>query len=708
MQLLKSSNILLAAAANPKVSAMPMIREAADVEGTLNEALEVKILPHSYLIRVAMTSSYAPEASSIVNAVTQAFLDADAEWSDGMTRQQIANLTSYQKDLQAQVDAKRKAWTDLAAKANVVATTTPATATPAPADAPADAAQKAREAMTLDEYQKNKDQLLKTDFELTEADAWPNTLKARLVGPAHGPITREEEGAIEMSLRSDKEILTSRAKIVAAQHKVDNVGKVVRSAADPALRNALATLEAEKAQYRKIEAAKKEEMRSRILASRDHPEASGRPGSAAQSDPLQDAADRVASLKTFRASLEARLEKAEVANREDATDAVKVSLIQSDLKQLEEMMLAVSHRLEQLRFESRGQGRVSRVSEARPSNKPISDKRTKLMLLAPVALLGMLAGAFTLVEILSGRVTSTDALSARITAEVFAVPALAVDRRALNAPAAPGGVDHGLETFSNRIDHLRVAILGEADPGGPGRCIVITSATGGEGKTTLAAQFAARCADSGMRTLLIDADLRRAGLGRLLDVPEGLGLADVLKGEAEAEDVLVDLGWSGGCRFLSAGNPAKNPGRLIQGARFGEMIDRLRRAFDVILIDTSPVLPVPDALILGKKADGVILAARYDESRMPQVEHASRLVTSAGIPVLGVVLNGMRGGSMPYPDDVYHYQSTAHAAGLVSRAGAAAPAPIAEPPTTPRPRPRPRRGPPERPATTAPPASKAQ
>ena len=172
--------------------------------------------------------------------------------------------------------------------------------------------------------------------------------------------------------------------------------------------------------------------------------------------------------------------------------------------------------------------------------------------------------------------------------------------------------------------------------------MLITSAVGGEGKTTLAAQLAVRCAEAGASTVLIDADLRHATLGRLFEVPDCPGLSDVLRGDAKLEDALVPISQVGGCQLLPAGSPEANPNRILRGKAFAPMLEQLRRSFDVVIIDTSPVLPVPDALILGRLADGAVLATRHDQSRFPAVERANGLLAGAGIPVLGVVVNGAR------------------------------------------------------------------
>ena len=84
--------------------------------------------------------------------------------------------------------------------------------------------------------------------------------------------------------------------------------------------------------------------------------------------------------------------------------------------------------------------------------------------------------------------------------------------------------------------------------------------------------------------------------------------------------------------LLPAGTPIEDTSRVLQSPKFGHMIGKLRQVYDLIIIDSPPVLPVPDALILGRWADGAVIAVRYDISRFPQVERARRQLDNAGIP----------------------------------------------------------------------------
>src|SRR5262249_19300882 len=256
--------------------------------------------------------------------------------------------------------------------------------------------------------------------------------------------------------------------------------------------------------------------------------------------------------------------------------------------------------LDQLKFEAKREFfRVTLVDVASVPKIPSNSKMYKYMAAAPVGILFLVLGFFMLLEIKAERVFDPDALSTRVRSEVYALPPLPTPRsiRKLNGPAA----DDQIEQFIQRLDHLRFGVCGNSVELGKGRCVLITSAVGGEGKTTLAAPLAGRCGNAGLSTLLIDADRRRAALCMLLDVPEGPGLSDVLKEQATIEDVVIPV--QGGTFYLlPAGEPIKDTSRVLQSRAFGSMITQLRRLYDLIIIDAPPVLPVPDALILGRWA----------------------------------------------------------------------------------------------------------
>jgi Mrp family chromosome partitioning ATPase len=97
-----------------------------------------------------------------------------------------------------------------------------------------------------------------------------------------------------------------------------------------------------------------------------------------------------------------------------------------------------------------------------------------------------------------------------------------------------------------------------------------------------------------------------------------------------------------GFHFLPAGTPGRDPSWLLKNQRVGQLLAKYRQSFDLIVIDTPPVLPVPDALTIGRWTDGAVLAARFDVSRFSLMERARKRVNSANIPLLKVVINGVR------------------------------------------------------------------
>jgi succinoglycan biosynthesis transport protein ExoP len=434
-----------------------------------------------------------------------------------------------------------------------------------------------------------------------------------------------------------------------ARDKRDQVGRVARLPGDPAERKAHEKLQALADKYDRLWDQKSRQIREELLASL------GSGGLSA--DAVRDhriALARVGSLKIKQAALQQTFNQLELTTKSQSRDEVDIALVLDKRESLKAMQEAVNRRLEQLKFESKGDERITLFDRATPPGRPITDNRIKYLAMTPVGVLGTVLGLIVLLEIRSARVADPDVLSSRIRQEVFAIAPLPEIR------AGEDGTDEKSEQrlarFVQSLDHLRVALC-EGGLAGEGRCVMITSATGGEGKTTLAAHLAARCANARTSTLLIDADLRRASLGRLLDVTAGPGLGDVLAGDVSFDDAKITI-QAGGFHFLSAGISGRDPSQVLKSARLSELLGRLRQVYDLVIIDTPPVLPVADALIVGRWADGAVMAARFDASRLPLVERANRQLATAGIPVLGVVVNGVKGQQAAYGNYAYSYNYT--------------------------------------------------
>jgi polysaccharide biosynthesis transport protein len=173
------------------------------------------------------------------------------------------------------------------------------------------------------------------------------------------------------------------------------------------------------------------------------------------------------------------------------------------------------------------------------------------------------------------------------------------------------------------------------------RTIMITSAVGGEAKTSLAGHLAVSMARSGRKTLLIDGDLRNPAVYRLFDVAPAPGLSELLRSEAQLADVLRPTGVPG-LEVLTAGNYNAVTLARLAGDDLGGILAQLKESFDFILFDSSPVLPVTDSLLLARHVDGVVFSVLQNVSTLPAVDEAYQCLASLNVVLLGAVVSGAR------------------------------------------------------------------
>ncbi|HUY37284.1 MAG TPA: polysaccharide biosynthesis tyrosine autokinase [Candidatus Binataceae bacterium] len=195
---------------------------------------------------------------------------------------------------------------------------------------------------------------------------------------------------------------------------------------------------------------------------------------------------------------------------------------------------------------------------------------------------------------------------------------------------------------------IRTAILLSRAAEAP-KTLLVASGAKAEGKTVTAVNIAMAFAQMGGRVLLIDADLRRARCHEVLGVHNLVGLTEVLVGQKQASEVIRPIG-NGGLSFMSAGSVPPNPTELLASRRMQEVLEELAASYDSVLIDSPPVMPVSDSVVLSRLVDGVVIVVG---PRTPKqlVRHACSRLGQVGARILGVVLNQV---NMKSPD-YYHY-----------------------------------------------------
>lgn len=279
-------------------------------------------------------------------------------------------------------------------------------------------------------------------------------------------------------------------------------------------------------------------------------------------------------------------------------------------------------------------------------------------------LLGLAGGiglAF-LMDTLDSTIRSLEEITA-----VSALPALGTIPRSLASSRkkgfllySPDTAEHQSSTFVTCADPhsqaaesyraLRTSILLSASSAPP-KILLVTSAMQEEGKTTISANSAIVLAQKGSRVLLIDADLRRPGLGQMLGLHSYAGLSTILSGVDAEPQFITPIPDVPTLTVLPAGPIPPNPAELLSSDAMKSWLMRWRIEFDYVVIDSPPCLSVTDAVVLSVEADKVILVARSGQTTKAGLRRASELLQHVNANVMGVVLNCLDSKS----DDYYTY-----------------------------------------------------
>lgn len=187
-----------------------------------------------------------------------------------------------------------------------------------------------------------------------------------------------------------------------------------------------------------------------------------------------------------------------------------------------------------------------------------------------------------------------------------------------------------LRSFAANLNFLRV---------GEGlRSLVVTSAMPAESKSSVVAGLGLALAESSKTVLIIDADLRSPSLASLTQLDGSIGLTNVLIGELALMEAAQDWGIDG-LKVLTAGSAPPNPGQLLASDAMSSLLESARQRFDIVIVDSAPLLSVTDAKWLGKMTDGALLVVKHDKTTARAFEKVISALDAATVPILGVVIS---------------------------------------------------------------------
>jgi succinoglycan biosynthesis transport protein ExoP len=277
--------------------------------------------------------------------------------------------------------------------------------------------------------------------------------------------------------------------------------------------------------------------------------------------------------------------------------------------------------------------RLSVVSGPAVGSSPVSPRTTLNVALGAAIglLLGLLLAALR--EVLDVSIRTSEALQEFGGAPV--IGAINFDSAAKKAPLIVGDQVHSVRAEAFRQLRTNVRFLDAADPV---EVIAVTSSVTGEGKSTTASNLALVFAETGVKVVLVDADLRRSKVADYLGIEPLIGLTDVLVGRCDLDDALQAWG-SDNIVALPSGSTPPNPSGLLGSPAMHELVAELRRRFDIVILDTPPVVPVTDATVVATYVDGVMVVFRHGKTRRAHLATSLRLLRGVNARVLGFVLN---------------------------------------------------------------------
>jgi capsular exopolysaccharide synthesis family protein len=273
------------------------------------------------------------------------------------------------------------------------------------------------------------------------------------------------------------------------------------------------------------------------------------------------------------------------------------------------------------------------IAEAQVPDRPSSPK--VLQNLGVGLILGVLLGLGVAVlrQILDTKIRNENDVRALTGSPILGV--VAYDQEVPTHPVILR--DQPLAAPSEAVRRLRTN-LQFIDIASRPRSIVISSSIPAEGKTTMAINLAVALADTGARVILVDADLRRPSIAENLGIEGGVGLTTILIGRADVKDVVQPFETTS-LDVLPSGQVPPNPSELLGSVAMADLLDRLSASYDMVLLDSPPLLPVTDAVVLSKLAGGALVVVGADRIHRPQLQQSLDSLETAGAHLFGIVMN---------------------------------------------------------------------
>jgi capsular exopolysaccharide synthesis family protein len=603
VQLIKSPLVLMAALRRSGVNSLQTLKGEQDKVGWLMRNVQVSAPMESEVLQVRLRGEDPREITTIVNAVTNAYLNdvVNKEKAERLARRDT--LEKKYKENMADIRSRLDTYHNLAKTLGT-----------------ADSAEVATQrALLLDHLGTLRAQQTQLQRDIAMVDAELAVMDAK----ARGEITLEQsvpEEMVDAMVLRDPQFVELRDRLAGIEEAMlYQSQRSARGPNDPAVKKLQDMRDGLLARMEQ----RREELKPQIITQLSMEAAGRRTGAAAESPVV---------LRMRREIMARQLEEAtkdfdEVADEVKQLGQANADLMarRQEIEQLTKVTDEMGMRLNATEIDIAMPNRVELIEEASVPEGSDELFRTMLTVLATAAGLVLGGGSVVALEYLRDRLSTADEVPQRLGLRVIGtVPR--ITRR-----TNPGHV-------AERVDGVR-AVISQTGREAP-KVILVTSAVEHEGKTTFASQLAASLARTGKRTLLLDGDLRHPNVHLALGLDLRSGLPELLRGEISNDEAVQPTGVEG--LFAVTGGACDYAAiTALSRSVTAQVLAGFRQSFDHIVIDAGPVLSFADVLLLGQASDVAIVATMRDVSRVPQVMAAVEKLRSVGVKVLGAVVNGV-------------------------------------------------------------------
>lgn len=341
---------------------------------------------------------------------------------------------------------------------------------------------------------------------------------------------------------------------------------------------------------------------------------------------------REQNLESAVAELQKKLEKQNEAE-------VTIRSIESEVKANKQLYETLLGRLKETNVQQDStlqQADARIISRANVPTSPFYPRRN-MMVMAALVVSGLIGMALALViEFLDSGFRSLSQIETMTGLPTLAlVPSVREMERQGKRPHEIA-VDRPNSGYGEAIRTIRTGLL-LTHIDHPPHTVLVTSSVPGEGKSSVALSLACSAARSAQKAIVIDCDLRHSNLHNYLGYPNKTGLTDYLAGQASLEDV-VEIDPRSGVHFITAGSRAPNPVDLLGSQEMKKLLTRLSSLYDLVVLDSPPLLPVSDGLVLVRMVDKTIFLVRWEKTKRETAMSGLKMLMDAGADLAGIAL----------------------------------------------------------------------